>query len=61
MNMLNPQTLDTPGGLATALRVIETVCHRGDPEISAMVEMLISRSYLLEYITSGTSRMAVGP
>ena len=61
MNMLNPQTLDTPGGLATALRAIEAVCHQGDPEIAEMVEMLNNHSYLLEYIISGTLHVAVDP
>lgn len=53
IDLLDPQVLDTPDGRAAALRVIEAVCHRGDPEIAGMVEVLNSRSYILEYIISG--------
>ena len=56
MDILNPQALDTPDGLAAALRAIEAVCHRGDPEITGMVEALNSRPFILEYIISGTLR-----
>ena len=59
INIINPQALDTPGGLQNALRTIEAICHRGDPEISRMVEALGGRSYILEYIISGTFRMPV--
>ena len=61
INIIGPQALDTPGGLQNALRTIETICYRGDPEISRMVEALNGRSYILEYIISGTLRMPVGP
>jgi len=56
-NVLNPQVLDAPDGLATALRAIEAACHRGDSEIAGTVEVLNSRSYLLEYLISGTLRV----
>jgi len=59
MDMLDPQALDTPDGLATALRTIEAACHRGDHEIAEVVEALNSRSYILEYIISGRLRVPV--
>jgi len=61
IGVLNPQALHTPDGLQTALRAIEAVCYRSDLEIARMVETLNSRSYLLEYVISGTSRMSAGP
>ena len=60
IEVLNPQELHTSDGLKTALRTIEAVCYRGDPEISGMVEVLNSRSFLLEYIISGALCMPVG-
>jgi len=59
MDVLDPQALDTPDGLATALRTIEAACYRGDPEIAGVVEALNSRSYLLEYIISGRLRVPI--
>jgi len=61
INIIDPQALDTPGGLQNALRTIEAICYRGDPEISRMVEALGGRSYILEYIISGTLHMPMGP
>ena len=61
IEILNPRALQASDGLQTALRAIEAVCYLGDPEIAGMVETLNSRSYLLEYIISGTLRMPVGP
>jgi len=61
IGVLNPQAFHTPDGLQTALRAIEAVCYRSDLEIGRMVETLNSRSYLLEYVISGTSRMSTGP
>jgi len=60
IEILDPQALHASDGLKTALRAIESVCYRGDSEIAEMVEMLNSRSYLLEYIISGMLRMPVG-
>jgi hypothetical protein len=60
INILDPQALDTPGGLQNALRTIEAVCYQGDPEITRMVEALSDRSYILEYIISGALRMPIG-
>lgn len=57
---LNPQALNTPGGLQTALHVIEAICYRGDPKIADVIEALNSHSYLLEYIISGTLHMPIG-
>ena len=61
INTLNPQALDAPDGLQNALRTIEAICYRGDPEITRMVEALSDRSYILEYIISGTLRTLIGP
>jgi len=61
INVLDAQALDTPDGLATALRTIQAVCHRGGSEIAGMVSELDSRPYLLEYIISGALRLPVGP
>jgi len=60
IGVLNPQALHTQDGLQTALSAIEAVCYRGDSEIARMVETLNSRSYLLEYIISGTSPISGG-
>ena len=60
INLLDSQALDTPDGLTTALRAIEAVCRRGDPEIAEMVAILNSRPHLLEYIISGTLHVNVG-
>lgn len=61
ISMLDPRALDTPDELATALRTIEAVCHRGDPEIAEMIAVLNSHPYVLEYIISGTLRVLTGP
>ena len=61
MDILDPQVLDTPDGLTTALGAIEAVCNRGDPEIAEMIATLNSRPYILEYIISGTLRIPIGP
>jgi len=53
VDLLDPQALDTPDGLRTAIRVIEAVCHRGGSEIEEMVETLNSRTDVLEYFISG--------
>jgi len=58
--MLDPQVFFAPDGQKTALRAIEAVCHRGDPEIGRMVEALNSCSHILEYIISGVSRVPTG-
>ena len=56
------QVLDAPDGLATALHAFEAACHRGDSEIAEMVESLMSRSYLLEYLISSTLHVLdIGP
>jgi len=60
INILDSQTLDTADGLHTALRTIEAICHRGDPEIVEMVVALNSRSHILEYIISGALRVPTG-
>ena len=57
IDMLNPQALDTPDGLATAVRAIGAVCHRGDPKITEMIEVLNNRPFILEYIISGMLHM----
>ena len=59
INLLDPRALDTPDGLHTALRAVEAVCHRGEPEIAGMVEALSNRSYILEYIISGALTRAL--
>lgn len=61
MEMLDPQAFFAPDGLKIALRAIEAICHRGDPEIAGMVEALNSRSHILEYIISGMSCLPIGP
>jgi len=61
VEILNPQALNTPGGLQTALRAIEAICYRGDPKIADVVEALNSHSHLLEYIISGTLCVPIGP
>ena len=61
ISMLNPQALDAPDGLLIALRAIELVCHRGDPEIATTVAALSSRPYILEYIISGALHVPIGP
>lgn len=59
--MLDPQTLDTPDGLSAALHAIEAACHRGEPDITTVVAVLDSRPFVLEYIISGTLRVAIDP
>ena len=61
ISILDPRVLDTSDGLATALHAIETVCHRGDPEIAEMIAAFNSRPYVLEYIISGTLGVPTGP
>jgi len=56
VDLLDPRALDTPDGLRTAIRAIEAVCNRGGSEIAEMVATLNSRTYVLEYIISGTLR-----
>ena len=58
-NLLDSQVLETPGGLATALRAIEKVCYRSDHEIAEMIVTLDDRPYLLEYIISGTLPISI--
>jgi hypothetical protein len=59
IDILDPQVLNAPDGLATAIRTIEEVCHRGHPNMAEMVATLNSRPYILEYIISGTSRALI--
>jgi hypothetical protein len=61
INILNTPALDAPGGVQTALRAIEAVCHRGGLDIAGMVAVLDSRPYILEYIISGMLRAFVSP
>ena len=61
ITLLDSQVLESPDRLATALRVIEGVCYRGDPEMAEMIAALNSRSYILEYIISGTLRVPIDP
>ena len=61
ISLLDPQHLETPDGLSTALRAVEAVCRRGDPEIARMVTVLNGRPYILECIISGTLRVPKGP
>jgi hypothetical protein len=60
IDLLDLQALDTPDGLQTALRAIEAVCYRGDPETATMMAALNNRSHVLEYIISGTPCMPIG-
>lgn len=60
-NLLDSQVLETPGGLAAALRAIEKVCYRGDHEIAEMIVTLDDHPYLLEYIISGTLQVLIVP
>jgi len=60
IEMLDPQAFFAPDGLKIALRAIEAICHRGDPEIAGMVEALNSRSHIFEYIISGMSCVPIG-
>jgi len=55
INLFNSEALGTPDGLQAAIRAIEAVCHRGDPETATVVEALNNHSHILEYIISGTS------
>lgn len=57
ITLLGPQATDAPDGLDNAVRAIETVCRRGDPEIAGIIEELDSRPYILEYIISGALRV----
>ena len=60
-DILEPETLVTPGGFQAALNSIERVCYRDDSSIAEMVVGLSNRPYILEYIFSGTSCTAVVP
>lgn len=53
LNMVDPQLLDTSDGFHNAIRALEGVCHRGDPEIAGAISVLMTRSHILEYIVSG--------
>jgi len=57
ISLLDMGTLDSTGGLETALRSIESVCLLADPAIAGMVTALTSRSHVLEYIFSGMLRV----
>ena len=60
--VLSPQALDRPGGVESALQAIESICHRGGPEVARMVIALnASRSYLLEHLVSSAFRVPVAP
>ena len=59
IDILDPQALNAPEGLATAIRTIEEVCHRGHPNMAEMVAALNGRPYILEYIISGALRVLV--
>ena len=61
INLLDVGALDSPGGLKTALRSVETACFQADPAIAGMVMALSSRSHVLEYIFSGTLGVSVVP
>ena len=56
IDLLDSQALDTPDGFQTALRAVEAVCHQGHLDPTTMIVALESRSHILEYIVSGTSR-----
>lgn len=60
IDMLDPRVLATSDGLHTALRGIEEVCYRGDPEIARVISALINQSHILEYIISGTLHAYIG-
>jgi len=60
ISLFDLRALDTPDGLAATLRKIEAVCHRGDPGIARVIEVLNSRSCILEYIISGALRVSAG-
>jgi len=53
ISLLDVGVLDSPGGLQTALRSIETLCFQADTAIAGMVTALSSRSHVLEYVFSG--------
>lgn len=55
ISLLDVETLDSPGGLETALRSIESLCFQADSVIAGMVMGLSSRSHILEYVFSGMS------
>ena len=58
IDLLDVGTLDSLGGLKTALRSIESVCFEADGAVAGMIMALSSRSHVLEYIFSGTSRVS---
>ena len=58
ISLFSAEALDSPGGLETALRSVESVCFQDDPAIAEMVITLSCRSHVLEYIFSGTSRVS---
>ena len=53
ISLLDAEALNSPGGLESALRSIETVCFQADIAITGMVMGLSSRSHILEYVFSG--------
>ena len=57
---LDPEALTSQEGVGNALRIIETLCHQGDPEVARVVASLNSRSHLFEYIFSGKLSVLVG-
>ena len=57
ISLLDVGALDSPRGLETALRSIESMCFQADPAIAGMVTALSSRSHVLEYIFSGMLRV----
>ena len=61
IGLLDVVALDSPDGLETALRSIESVCFQADPAIVEMVMALSSRSHVLEYIFSGMLRVPAAP
>jgi hypothetical protein len=54
VDMLDPRVLNAPDGLVAVVRAFGAVCHRDHADIAEMVAALNGRSYILEYIISGT-------
>ena len=57
IGLFDAEALDSPEGLKTALRSVESVCFQADTEIAEMVSALSSRSHVLEFIFSGALRV----
>lgn len=57
IGLLDVGALDSPDGLHTALRSIESVCFQADPAMAGMMTALSSRSHVLEYVFSGALRV----